>query len=536
MKNEELFTSIGEITDKGEKVFDEIWEDFWDNRKDVYALLAKTPGGDKGKLKVLEQSDYAKELQQKYNFNEHTLHLMLLNLYYSWKSNAFSSFTLEETYKESETKTSSLDGKDVTNDFQMMKAFTSNFGPVKVIKNSYDKNYYIYRADETNTNNYLDFSKSKDYIEGWLNGAIKAKNNVISSKTESLQENTQLGRIPTSELPDFCYSYNDTTGEIIVIKKGVEGYYPSEIKLDDTLVGDRRKAEAEKIINEQNEILGVTDDQKLQMKLNSMFGWGKTESKLNEVLEIDGEDVSIDSIFHFPNVIFAMQETCREAIMELNSEDKAPVTEKDIRVIYNELSKLEDIVNKYLEKANPDENITESKKVTETIDGMEDFEKQDDYPEIDLSLYNTEAQEALIFIENHINTLSKEQIHELADKVFMEDIYTIKDFMKYLVTSDNDDIVEIVQEFKKYLPENKKVTEGYVIGLSTKTVRELAEDEVYDKYVQDINDGPVGTLSITTTDNIEDALQIEEKFDAYTLADEIKERYPEWNSVVAFFK
>ena len=118
----------------------------------------------------------------------------------------------------------------------------------------------------------------------------------------------------------------------------------------------------------------------------------------------------------------------------------------------------------------------------------------------------------------------------------MEDIYTIKDFMKYLVTSDNDDIVEIAQEFKKYLPESKKVTEGYVIGLSTKTVRELAEDEVYDKYVQDINDGPVGTLNITTTDNIENALQIEEKFDAYTLADEIKERYPEWNSVVAFFK
>lgn len=537
MKNEELFTSIGEITDKGEKVFNEIWEDFWDNRKDVYALLAKTPGGDKGKLKVLEQSDYAKELQQKYNFNEHTLHLMLLNLYYSWKSNAFSSFTLEETYKESETKTSSLDGKDVTNDFQMMKAFTSNFGPVKIIKNSYDRNYYIYKADETDSKNYLDFSKSKDYIEGWLNGAIKAKNNVISSKTESLHENAQLGRIPTSELPDFCYSYNETTGEIIVIKKGLEGYYPSEIKLDDTLVGDKRKAEAEKLINEQNEILGVTEDQKLQMELNSMFGWDKVEeSKLYEVLEIGGEDISIDSIFHFPNVIYAMQETCREAIMELQAEDKSSVTEKDIRVIYNELSKMEDIVNNYLEKANPDEGVTESKKVTETIDGMQDFEKQDDYPEIDLSLYNTEAQEALIFIENHINTLSKEQIHELADKVFMEDIYTIKDFMKYLVTSDNDDIVEIAQEFKKYLPESKKVTEGYVIGLSTKTVRELAEDEVYDKYVQDINDGPVGTLNITTTDNIENALQIEEKFDAYTLADEIKERYPEWNSVVAFFK
>lgn len=262
---------------------------------------------------------------------------------------------LQENKKITEATDSTMDGKDVTNDFQMMKAFTSNFGPVKVIKNSYDKNYYIYRADETNTNNYLDFSKSKDYIEGWLSGAIKAKNNVISSKTESLQEakskqslddiarylldwdgyyeenfeewdsewdfvkdltediqeNFHLNnedaqtvarkmykmlqskleedvhkqRIPANELPDFCYSYNETTGEIIVIKKGVEGYYPSNIKLDDTLTGNERKQQAEELIKEQNEILGVTDDQRLQMELNSMFGWDDTKTenkKLNE--------------------------------------------------------------------------------------------------------------------------------------------------------------------------------------------------------------------------------------------------------------
>ena len=192
---------------------------------------------------------------------------------------------ITENKKVTEETDSTMDGKDITNEFQFIKAFQSNFEPIKVIKNSYDKNYYIYRADETNTNNYLDFSKSKDYIEGWLNGAIKAKNNVISSKTESLQENTQLGRIPTSELPDFCYSYNETTGEIIVIKKGVEGYYPSNITLDNTLSGDERKQQAEELIKEQNEILGVTDDQRLQMELNSMFGWYDTKienKKLNE--------------------------------------------------------------------------------------------------------------------------------------------------------------------------------------------------------------------------------------------------------------
>lgn len=398
--------------------------------------------------------------------------------------------------------------ENIADSFDNYKAYEANFGPLVIVK--VHKIYYIFKTTAQDYNDFIQYTTSKDYVNGWLYGAVQCKNRLLENKKV---EEVNKQRIPTSELPDFCYSYNDTTGEIIVIKKGVEGYYPSEIKLNDTLVGNERKVEAEKLIKEQNEILGVTDDQRLQMELNSMFGWNdtKTESKettsfeeiinmmeraqdyselynaasyikddnlrvdveeligqceddeddvktayslvtsdlldnkrdeLNEGLEIGGEDISIDSIFHFPNVIYAMQETCREAIMELQAEDKSSVTEKDVRVIYNELSKLEDIVNKYLEKANPDDNIIES----------------------------------------------------------------------------------------------KKVTEGYVIGLSTKTVRELAEDEVYDKYVQDINDGPVETLNITTTDNIEDALQIEEKFDAHTLADEIKERYPEWNSVVAFFK
>lgn len=355
-----------------------------------------------------------------------------------------NGFTVEDMFIESkitEAVENTIPGlenyENIADSFDNYKAYEANFGPLVIVK--VNKIYYIFKTTAQNSNDFIQYTTSKDYVNGWLYGAVQCKNRLLENKKV---EEVNKQRIPTSELPDFCYSYNDTTGEIIVIKKGVEGYYPSNITLDNTLSGDERKQQAEELIKEQNEILGVTDDQRLQMELNSMFGWDKTESKLNEVLEISGEDVSIDSIFHFPNVIAAMQETCREAIMELNSEDKTSVTEKDIRVIYNELSKMEDIVNKYLEKANPDEDITES----------------------------------------------------------------------------------------------KKVTEGYVIGLSTKTVKELAEDEVYDKYVQDINDGPVGTLNITTTDNIEDALQIEEKFDAYTLADEIKERYPEWNSVVAFFK
>lgn len=196
-----------------------------------------------------------------------------------------------ESKKLNEDTTNTLDGEDVTNQFQLAKAFMNNFEPIKVIKNSYDKNYYIYKASETDSKNYLDFSKSMDYVAGWLNGAIKANNGVITKKQESkIVERNDIERIPTSELPEFCYSYNETTGEIIIIKKGVLGYFPSKVNLEDLPEGTDKKQWAEEYIKEQNELLEVTDEQRLQMELNSMFGWDdeKTENKKVESINSDG--------------------------------------------------------------------------------------------------------------------------------------------------------------------------------------------------------------------------------------------------------
>ena len=414
---------------------------------------------------------------------------------------------LRESKKITESE-SSLDGKDVTNDFQMMKAFTSNFGPVKIIKNSYDKNYYIYKADETDSKNYIDFSKNKDYIEGWLSGAIKANNKIINSVTESVEgqdilttlkqrknaiirlitkyddvgdedkikdlnkklqqveidienysnpdkpmimsnleeSNTEGKRIPTEDLPDLCYGYNHTTQEIIILKKGVMGYYPSKVNLDNLPEGTDRDKWAEDYVKEQNEILGVTEEQAQQMQINSMFGWEDTkmESKKlkTEVTEVGGEDISIDSIFHFPNVIEAMQETCREAIYELQNETNTPVTEADVRVIYNSLDELQDKVNKYLEKANSDEDLKENKKLNESI-------------------------------------------HQ------------------------------------------------FIIGLTNKSVKELIEDETYDSYVKDIKakDNEDG-VEIELTDNKEEALKFENKIDAEIAASEVEQIQNDFSTVI----
>ena len=299
---------------------------------------------------------------------------------------------LGESFKKSKKteSESSLDGKDVTNQFDFIKPFENNFGGVKIIKNSYDKNYYIYNKDETDSKNYLDFSKSKDYIDGWLRGAVKANNGIIKKVSENysrVQEDnkdvktveTRIGshiveievdysnekphirkiwwnydnntsstgflynededkfyafayenfltskqeqalkdkikqilqkgvkkedktRIPTSKLPDLCYAYNDTTGEIIIIRKGVEGYYPSKIKLDNNLVGKSRKAQAQKLIDEQNKILGVTKDQALQMQLNSMFGWDSTKTESMKLKE-NSEDDTVKSLDDLKNII-----------------------------------------------------------------------------------------------------------------------------------------------------------------------------------------------------------------------------------------
>ena len=107
-----------------------------------------------------------------------------------------------------------------------------------------------------------------------------------------------------------------------------------------------------------------------------------------------------------------------------------------------------------LKKDIASKQIISDNKLTESIPGMDIFEHQDEYPEINLDLYGSDAQEAIIYIENNINKLNTEQLHELADKVFMEDINDVKEFMKYLASSDDEDIIEIYNEFKKYIPEN----------------------------------------------------------------------------------
>ena len=69
-----------------------------------------------------------------------------------------------------------------------------------------------------------------------------------------------------NELPDTCLSVLASTGQLIIIKKGEHGYYPT-----DWDTGNR--AENREIADTHNKRRGISDIQETAMIAGSMFGW-----------------------------------------------------------------------------------------------------------------------------------------------------------------------------------------------------------------------------------------------------------------------
>ena len=81
-------------------------------------------------------------------------------------------------------------------------------------------------------------------------------------------------------LPEMCFSVLGTTGELICLKRGVTGYFPSEYSVSD-------KEKNIEFADRYNEKLGVTMWQRQAMEVGSLCGWdvpGADPAKYQESL------------------------------------------------------------------------------------------------------------------------------------------------------------------------------------------------------------------------------------------------------------
>ena len=69
-----------------------------------------------------------------------------------------------------------------------------------------------------------------------------------------------------NDLPETCFSVLPSSGQLIIIKKGESGYYPSDWSTDDP-------ARNRELADYNNHLLGITPAQREAMECGSMHGW-----------------------------------------------------------------------------------------------------------------------------------------------------------------------------------------------------------------------------------------------------------------------
>lgn len=142
--------------------------------------------------------------------------------------------------------------------------------------------------------------------------------------------------VTQKDLPDNCYDFNDNTNQIIIIKKGQTGYYPTDIEFEN-------KEQAEDIINKANEALKVTPEQRDAMRAASMSGWNTTDNITEGVTGSLEEDTKVTDSGYYNKAIDNLYDEVLTLAQEFESVDSDTCSKlNDILSILDTIPKFEE--------------------------------------------------------------------------------------------------------------------------------------------------------------------------------------------------
>lgn len=62
-----------------------------------------------------------------------------------------------------------------------LNAYKENFGYIEIVKQKYDKGFYVFTSKEKRERNeYTQYCYNIDYLNGWLYGCVQAANGIVS--------------------------------------------------------------------------------------------------------------------------------------------------------------------------------------------------------------------------------------------------------------------------------------------------------------------------------------------------------------------
>ena len=249
--------------------------------------------------------------------------------------------------------------ENVADTFKNYSAYASNFKPLRIVKNG--KNYYVYREDDPDKNHYIQYG-NKDFIDGWLYGAVQAKQKIVENKKlkkDSLKESSDT---PSKEtIKDCIEDYRENAFGFDGIKDYVNTQFPKHSSdFKKALIKAMRK-QCESLTEDLEGITVDTDEETIQITQKEDGGVAvetspkeSDESFMEEPMfeepPMEGDEVSGDE-----EVIEPLTDEEEEEIAEENpeseegKEDKGDEDEEEIEDIDSD--SFDELGESYLKEA-----------------------------------------------------------------------------------------------------------------------------------------------------------------------------------------